>query len=132
MSVELNVQTWAEQQFGDGELGHAKRTARAVKTAALFAAHPSGSTPEQTETWADCKAAYRLFNCDDVTLDALAEPHWKQTRSRREGHYLLLGDTTTVSFDGDRQISGLGIVSGGSAQGYLLHSSLMVSPDGRE
>lgn len=132
MVVELTVQTWAEQQFGECDLGDTRRTARAVTTAALFAAHPSGSTPEQTEFWAECKGAYRLFSCNDVTFEGLAEPHWKRTRSRTEGHYLLLGDTTTISFDGDRQIEGMGIISSGTAKGYLLHSSLMVSPDGRE
>ena len=129
MTLELDVNTWAGQHFASCDLGDARRTARAVKMAAQFAANPSGSTPEQTETWADCKAAYRLFDSDDVTFSALATPHWEQTKARRSGHYLLLGDTTIMSFDGDRQISGMGIVTSGAAQGYLLHSSLMVHAD---
>lgn len=126
MTVELNVETWAKQQFGTCELGDIRRTARAVKMATQFAAHPSGSTPEQTESWSDCKAAYNLLNSEEVTFSALASPHWEQTKARTSGHYLLLGDTTTISFDGDRQISGMGIISSGDAHGYLLHSSLMV------
>jgi hypothetical protein len=129
MTVELNVETWAKQQFGTCELGDVRRTARAVKMAAQFAAHPSGSTPEQTESWSDCKAAYKLLNSENATFSALASPHWKQTKAQSRGHYLLLGDTTTVSFDGDRQIVGMGIVSSGDAHGYLLHSSLMVDAD---
>lgn len=129
MTVELNVETWAKQQFGTCELGDVRRTARAVKMAAQFAAHPSGSTPEQTESWSDCKAAYNLLNSEEVTFSALASPHWEQTKARTSGHYLLLGDTTTISFDGDRQITGMGIVSSGTAHGYLLHSSLMVEAD---
>lgn len=126
MSVELDVEQWAEEQFGDCELGDVRRTRRAVRTAALFAADPSGSTPEQTETWDDCKAAYRLFDNEHVTFAGLAGPHWAQTRARERGHYLLIGDTTIVSFDGHRQISGMGIITSGHAQGFLLHSSLMV------
>ncbi|MBC7853694.1 MAG: IS4 family transposase [Pirellulaceae bacterium] len=129
MILELDVDRWAKEQFESCELGDARRNARAVTMAAQFAANPSGSTPEQTETWGDCKAAYRLFNSRDVTFAGLATPHWKQTCARTSGHYLLLGDTTMVSFDGDRQISGMGIVSSGSAQGYLLHSSLMVDAE---
>lgn len=129
MTVELNVETWAKQQFGTCELGDARCTTRAVKMATQFAAHPSGSTPEQTECWSDCKAAYNLLNSEDVTFSALASPHWKQTKARSSGHYLLLGDTTTISFDGDRQIAGMGIISSGDAHGYLLHSSLMVDAD---
>jgi transposase-like protein/transposase Tn5 family protein len=129
MTLELNVETWAKQQFGTCELGDVRRTRRAVKMAAQFAAHPSGSTPEQTEDWSDCKAAYNLLNSENVTFSALASPHWKQTKARTSGHYLLLGDTTTISFDGDRQIAGMGIISSGDAHGYLLHSSLMVEAD---
>ena len=126
MSVELDVAVWAEQQFGTCDLGDARLTRRAVRTAALFAADPSGSTPKQTETWDDCKAAYRLIDNGDVTFAGLAGPHWARTRARTSGHYLLIGDTTTVSFDGDREISGMGIVTSGNAQGFLLHSALMV------
>jgi hypothetical protein len=129
ITMELDVQAWAQEQFQFCELGDSRRTARAVMMAAQFAAHPSGSTPEQTECWSDCKAAYRLFDCEDVTFTALAAPHWQQTKARASGHYLLLGDTTVVSFDGDRDISGMGIVSSGSAKGYLLHSSLLVTAD---
>jgi len=127
--MELDVQAWAAEQFQDCDLGDARRTARATTIAAQFAANPSGSTPEQTESWSDCKAAYRLFDCEDVTFEGLATPHWQRTKARTSGHYLLLGDTTIVSFDGEREISGMGIVSSGSAKGYLLHSSLMVTAD---
>lgn len=127
--MELDVQAWAQEQFQSCELGDSRRTNRAVTIAAQFAANPSGSTPEQTESWSDCKAAYRLFDCEDVTFAGLATPHWNQTKARVSGHYLLLGDTTVVSFDGEREISGMGIVSSGSAKGYLLHSSLMVTAD---
>jgi hypothetical protein len=126
MPVELDAEAWAEQQFGDCDLGDARRTRRAVRTAALFAADPSGTTPEQTETWDDCKAAYRLFDNEAVTFAGLASPHWARTRARTSGHYLLIGDTTLISFDGHRQISGMGIITSGNAQGFLLHSALMV------
>jgi hypothetical protein len=129
MTLELDVNNWAAEQFEACDLGDKRRTTRAVTMAAQFAANPSGSTPEQTETWADCKAAYRLFDCEDVTFSGLATPHWQRTKAQTSGHYLLLGDTTVVSFDRERNISGMGIVTDGSAKGYLLHSSLLVSAD---
>lgn len=126
MSVELDVSKWSEEQFGRCDLGDARRTRRAVRTAELFAANSGGSTPLQTETWAACKAAYRLFDNEDVTFAGLAGPHHADTRARTSGHYLILGDTTFIRFDGFRQISGMGIVTGGNSQGFLLHSGLMV------
>ena len=128
MPVELDVNLWAQQQFESCELGDARRTARAIKTAAQFAADPSASTPDQTETWSDLKAAYRLFDEEDVTFAALATPHWRQTVAAASGHCLLIGDTTIVSFGADRDIDGLGIIEGRTF-GYLLHSALMVDAD---
>ncbi|MEZ6145416.1 MAG: hypothetical protein R3B91_08285 [Planctomycetaceae bacterium] len=60
--------------------------------------------PRQTESWADCKAAYRLFDEDDVSFEALCEPHWQSTRCRTESTWLLIGDTTQVEFGIFREV----------------------------
>jgi hypothetical protein len=130
--LELDVKRWAEQQFGTCKLGDKRRTRRAVKAAAQFAPDPSASTPRQTESWADCKAVYNLMNEKDVTFRGLAEPHWKLTRARTSGHYLLLGDTTTLDFGIHRHVTGLSAVGDGGGRGFLLHSSLLVSAEGEE
>src|SRR5688572_8137347 len=126
--LELDVNVWAQQQFGDCNLGDVRRTRRAVLVAAQVAADPSGSTPEQTEVWSDCKAAYRLFGNPKVTFQALAEPHWRLTRSRLQGRVLLIDDTTTVAFQRGRQITGMGITSDARHPGFLLHSALAIDP----
>ena len=128
-TLELDVTLWAEQQFGQCQLGDRRRTHRAVQTAAQFAAHPDGSTPKQTESWSDCEGVYRLFHEDDVTFQALTMPHFLKTRDREPGHYLLLGDTTTVDFGSHRKVEGLMPVGDGNGLGFLLHSSLMVTPE---
>ena len=128
-TLELDVDVWAEQQFGQCDLGDKRRTRRAVQVAAQFAANPNGSTPKQTESWADCEGAYRLFHEEDVTFQALTAPHFRQTRACEPGHYLLLGDTTTVDFGADREVKGLKPVGDGRGMGFLLHSSLMVTPE---
>ena len=128
-TLELDVNVWAEQQFGQCDLSDKRRTRRAVHVAAQFAANPDGSTPKQTESWADCEGAYRLFHEEDVTFHALTAPHFQQTRNCRPGHYLLLGDTTTVDFGADRKVKGLKPVGDGRGMGFLLHSSLMVTPE---
>jgi hypothetical protein len=130
--LELDVNRWAEEQFGTCELGDKRRTRRAVRTAAQFASDPSGSTTRQTESWADCKAVYRLMDEEDVTFFALAEPHWQRTRAQAQGHVLLLGDTTTLDFGIHRNVEGVMPVGNGGGRGFLLHSSLMVAPDTEE
>src|SRR5688500_11778570 len=106
-TMELSVMEWAKQNFADCQLGDKRRTKRAVVLAAACAHDPSGTTPEQTEEWFACKAAYRLFNNEDVTFNAIGEPHWKQTRARESGSYLIINDTTDTDFGIHRKIKGL-------------------------
>jgi Transposase DNA-binding/Transposase Tn5 dimerisation domain len=129
--VSLNVDQWAEEQFGNCAIGDARRTRRLVHFAAQVAANPNGSTPKQTESWADCKAAYHLIDCEEVTAGAIAAPHFRRTLARTEGTWLLIGDTTETHFPGKR-VRGLGPTGNGGGRGFLLHSSLMVRPDGKE
>jgi len=130
--IKIDVAQWAQQQFGECQLGDLRRTRRLLKLATQFAAHPDGSTPDQTEIWGDCKAAYRLLDEEDVTFTQLCTPHWQQTRARTSGVWLLIGDTTQIQFDLRRNISGLGPVGDDGGQGFLLHSSLMIDAQSEE
>jgi len=129
--MELDVNQWAEQQFGSCQLGDRRRTRRAVTFAAQVAADPSASTPEQTEKWSDCKAAYNLLDREEVTFAALAEPHWQMTRANLRGHVLLINDTTDVCF-GQRSIAGMGMINDQKHPGFLLHSALAIQADSGE
>lgn len=130
-SVALNVNQWAEEQFGRCELGDRRRTRRLVRYAAQAAADPSGSTPKQTESWSDCKAAYRLIDSEEVDFAAITAPHYAATRARTEGTWLVISDTTETHFPGVG-VSGLGPTGDGRGRGFLLHSALMVRADGEE
>jgi hypothetical protein len=126
MSFRIDAGEWAGQQFGNCDLGDARRTKRLIKMAKQVANHPSASFPEQMRSWGDLKAAYRLFDRDEVTFDAIAQPHWEQTRSVTPGRYLVLGDTTELDFGYKRDIDGLVPIGNGSGRGFLLHNALMV------
>jgi len=132
--VILETKEWAQVTFGGCQLGDRRRAKRLTKLAEQAAARPDGSTPEQTESWGDCKAAYRLFDQDDVSFEAIIEPHCRQTRaSCRPGDVkLLINDTTEIDFGHTRRASGLGPTGNGSGRGFFLHSALMVdAADGR-
>jgi len=130
--LELDVDAWSEQQFGTCDLHDIRRTRRAVKMGIQFAGHPDGTTPTQTETWADLKAAYRLFDQKHVTFQALCTPHWRATRACAPGTWLLIGDTTEVEFGIQRQVAGLGPTGDGDGRGFFLHSSLMIHAETEE
>jgi hypothetical protein len=129
--MSLNVNEWSQEQFGRCELGDRRRTARLVRYAAQAAADPSSSTPRQTECWDECKAAYRLIEHEEVSFKAITAPHHQATRARTEGTWLLISDTTETHFPG-KHVRGLGPTGNGGGRGFLLHSSLMVRPDGGE
>jgi len=127
----FDVQTWAQTQFGECELGDRRRTKRLVQVAQQIANNPSASLPDQTETWGDLKAAYRLFDSPGATFAAVAGCHWRQTRQVPPGRYLILGDTTELDFGGLRNIAGAGPTGNGGGLGFLLHSGLLVGAQTR-
>ena len=71
VAVILDPQSWSAAQFGPCILGDARRNRRLIKLASQMAARPDGSTPDQTESWGDCKAAYGLMNEEDVTFTSI-------------------------------------------------------------
>ena len=128
MTFDVDPAIWAEQNFGACVLGDLRRTKRLVETARQAAARPDGSTPDQTESWGDCKAVYRLMDCDDVSHARIIEPHCRQTRQRCPAGsvQLILCDTTEIDFG--RSVPGLGPVGNKNsrkARGFFLHSGLM-------
>ena len=58
---------WAQEQFGQADLGDARRTERLVHSAACIHEHPSGSLPAKFHDPASREAYYRLANTPDVT-----------------------------------------------------------------
>lgn len=132
-ALSLDIAQWAHQQFGTCELGDRRRTKRMIKLASQAAAKPDAATPEQTERWADCKAAYRLFDCEQVTFDAVIAPHCAATRAVESGTFLVINDTTEVCFGYDRDLPGTGRVGNAAeGRGFYLHTALIASALGQE
>jgi len=129
MSFQIDAAGWSEQQFADCQLGDRRRTKRLIKVAEQVTNDPSASLPNQMKSWGDLKAAYRLFDCEDVTFEAIAGPHWRQTRAVDPGRYLVLADTTEIDFGYHREIDGLSEIGNGSGRGFLLHNGLLVQAE---
>lgn len=124
MKVVDNDQ-WVEDNFGNGELGDARRTKRLMSIAGNMLATPEKSLPQQNVEWADLKAAYRFFANENNTFDKIAQPHWQQTRQTKPGRYLLISDTTDVDHSFHKATTGLGMLGDGRGRGMQLHHCLM-------
>lgn len=132
--MDVVPESWAALEFSECQLGDKRRTKRLVKAAAQVLARPDGSTPQQTESWSDCKALYRLMECDDVSFQAITTPHYQ--RSKHSGQpgqtVLILNDTTEINYGRKRKASGLGLVGKNTGRGFFLHSALMRDPTTRQ
>lgn len=121
----LDNDRWIAHQFDACNFGDTRRTARLKKVATNMLCRPEESLPAQNSEWSDLKAAYRFFDCPEVTLGRVAEPHWKQTRLTPSGRYLLISDTTDINHFAHRATEGLGMLGDGVGRGMQLHSCLM-------
>jgi hypothetical protein len=127
----LDPLIWAQQQFGACRLGHKRRTERVVKVAAMVARNSAASTPQQSDNWADLKAAYRFYDNDNVSFQQLIGPHRQLSREQCRGTVLVVSDTTEFDFKRPR-IEGLKPTGNGSGVGFFLHSALFVRRDDGE
>lgn len=125
-----SLEQWAVRQFGMVDLGDIRRTKRATRLAEQMARHPAASLPDQTGCWAATKAGYRLFDCEEVTLEALQTQHWQQTRdlARVPALVLQIQDTSMLDFTTRKTVEGLGPIGDGNGRGFLLHTALAVDP----
>jgi hypothetical protein len=126
---EGDAALWARTHFGTVDLGNFSRNRRVETIAAALATNPGVLTPQLCSRTSDVEAASTLYDHPTATPDHLQQGHraWVRDQLAQPGTYLLLEDTTTVSFSHRNQpIPGLGAVGDGSdgLQGFFLHSVL--------
>ena len=131
LTPRQEIRRWAQLHFAHCQLSRSSKRRRAVTIAAAFASHPGDSLPELFPKPYDLQAAYRMFDEPEATLDHLQSGHRQvvATRLRQPGEYLLIEDTSTISFLERQPIPGLGPVDRQTDRqvGFLLHSVLAVS-----
>jgi hypothetical protein len=123
-------QRWAEDHFTGAKFSAIRRVARVKTIAEAMAVHPGRSIPQLCRSPYAVKATYNLFNHAEATPENIQAGHRDVVRTamRQPGVYLLLEDTTELSWSGKQAIAGLGPI-GNSAeglQGFLLHTVLGV------
>jgi hypothetical protein len=101
--TEVAVRQWARCNFADAPLPDARLKRRLAAVAERIARHPDGSLPEQTSTWAEALAAYRLLGNDRVEPAAIVTPHIGLTRARCRGagDVLVVQDWTELTWTHD-------------------------------
>jgi hypothetical protein len=123
--------TWAQDEFGEADLGDMRRTARLVQLASVLGAQPSASLPNAADDPATLKAAYRFFDNDYVRAEAMLESHVQSTTRRMQAVELVLAvqDTTYLDWTDHPNTTGLGPLAAPSHQGVLAHTTLALTPE---
>jgi hypothetical protein len=112
--------------MGHAQLGDRRRTQRLVKVTMALAQNPNGTLPSTFPDWKDLRAAYRLLAEPDVTHAAIMAAHTQRVAQacQAPGEYLLVEDTTTLSFNTHAATTDLGPVNDRDGRGFLVHNTL--------
>lgn len=127
------MQTYAPLDARPQSLPDARLPRRLHLMIDQFTAQPNCSIPQATAHRNDMDAAYAFFaNTDRVCPAAIVSATRAETLDRLQGMHqvLALQDTTELNFSGLRDTNGLGYTAGAAVRGLLLHSTLLVRPDG--
>lgn len=125
---------WLHREFAGAKLGDRRLERRLLELGKAFFAKPMASIPQSCGSIASAKAAYRFFDHDRVTMDALLEPHRAATidRIRREPVALVVQDTSSLNYTTHPETQGIGPIGTWvkGPQGLILHNTLAFRPDG--
>jgi hypothetical protein len=125
---------WAEQEFGRAGLGDERLRARLLVLARDFYAKPQAQIPQACGSRAKTKAAYRFFDHEATSMDAILAPHIAATseRARTEPVVLAVQDTTSLNYNAQPAIENLGPI--GTRPdiwfGLMVHDTLAFNPAG--
>ena len=123
--------SWAENEFKNADLGDKRRTERLIDMAETFAQNPQASFPEACRDNAQLKAAYRFFDNEQISAEAILDSHTDATISRLSEEAVILApqDTSLLDWTDHPSTTGLGPLASEHQQGLLAHSTLALTEE---
>ena len=125
---------WSQQEFETVDLGDKRLTQRLIDVAGELSASPQSAIHAACGDWAATKAAYRLFDNEKVTAEAILCPHFQRTVERVSEHKRVFAvqDTTYLDYTHHPSTAGLGPIGTASQQiyGFVKHTTLVLTESG--
>lgn len=121
------------EELSDARFGDLRLSKRLGKIVDRLEKKPNLSIPGATEKRAELEAAYRFFDNDKVTPEAILDPHVAATRRRIAAAevVLLVQDTTELDLTRpDQQVQGVGPLDCETRFGLHYHPLIGFRPDG--
>jgi hypothetical protein len=125
---ETSNHAWAEEVFGDCQLGDERRLRRLVEIAAMHASDPEASTAALCAGDEAAKeASYRFLRNDKFDTADIDEGAYLSAADKAQGLPLVLAiqDTTGVSFT---HATAQVLAEEGCPTGFQAHTTLLVDP----
>jgi hypothetical protein len=127
---------WLREEFSGVDLGDKRLDRRLIKTAELLGSSPVSPINEACGDWASTQAAYRLFDNDKASPEAIREPHIAATVRRMVacgGPVLVAQDTVFFSYGEHPKTRGLGPIGKSNEahdRGLIMHNALAFTASG--
>lgn len=126
------MDSWIESEFSWVDLGDVRRHRRLLKVAQRMWENPQASTAGASQGWAEANGAYRLWETEEVTVEAILAAHQEQVRQRAKGHRVLLHiqDTSELNFTKKKALKGAGPLGELDRKGFFAHSEYLLEGEG--
>jgi hypothetical protein len=124
---------WVCDEMKTADLKDKRLNDRLREVLSQLAARPTASIPAACGGRAEMTAAYRLFDNEKASFDAILQAHTDAAAQRMaaESVVVLVQDTSEIDVTRpQRQVAGAGPLDGGSRRGALLHLLHAFTPDG--
>lgn len=129
--MNQETQSWAEQEFGNADLGDYRRTQRLIQLAEQRGSQPNASITQSCGDNASSKAAYRFYENEAISITAILSSHQQATQRRMSQKSVVLAvqDTTQLDYTHHPATEGLGTLHNKKQQGMLMHTTFAVTPE---
>lgn len=128
------MRAWAEEEFGDADLGDIRRTRRLVRLASEVAGRPAGRVTRACASSASREGAFRLLENPAVRSDSICRCVQEATARRCSGRGVVFVpvDGTSLQVTDEKRTKGIGAIGSHrkGAQGVLAMTGLAVGRDG--
>ena len=124
---------WAQDEMVDAQINDARLNKRLVQILSDLGNRPTASIAAASGGHQEMVAAYRFFDNDKATPEALLHSHCQQTRRRMAAQevVLLVQDTTEIDLTRPtQQVLHAGPLDTTARRGVFLHPLHALTPDG--
>jgi hypothetical protein len=127
------MSSWVEEELEGADFGDKRLVDRYSTVLKALSDKPQLSIPAASGGWAETIAAYRFFDNDSVTVDAILAPHREASIKRiaQQDVVVIAQDTTVLNLTRPKQqIKGTGPLSDEHNCGMFDHVGLAIATNG--